>query len=264
MTWLIQNLVYAPLLNLLTFLIYIVPGHSAAVGVILLTLIVRGLLFIPTKKALGGQRKQQLLMPHIKRLQEEYGDDKQGLAAAQMALYKANGINPFGTLGVTFIQLIVLYSVFLAASRGLTATHPRLYDWLPRPESINLDLLGLDVSQPDRTFILIGITAILQYFQIKMSMPKEMDPKDPSMAVLRFMQYAAPVLLVIAGVTVPAAVVLYWAVSTLFGMVQQVYVNREKVKLEGLEVVTEIEKAPKKEKTLEGKGGTKVTVRKKS
>ncbi len=110
---LLETIFYYPFVNLLIFIIKLTPGHYAAIGIIVLTLIVRFILILPSKRAAQAQRKLSQLQPLIDELKEEYPDDKQGLAVAQMELYKKNKINPFASCGLALIQLpILLYFVF--------------------------------------------------------------------------------------------------------------------------------------------------------
>lgn len=239
------TILYYPFLNLLTFFIWLSPGHYAWVGIVLLTLLVRFILLIPSKKAAQGQRKMQQIQPLMNELKVDYGDDKAGLAAAQMELYKKNGVNPFSSCGLALIQLPVLYILYYTFLHGLTVNSPHIYAWVPRPETINNMFLGLDLLKPDPTYILPILAAGLQFWQTRMVMPPKMAPgtEDPAQALQRNMMYLLPLITLFIAQSFAAGIVLYWVVTTVFSIIQQYFVNREKYALVGIEkVVNDAEK----------------------
>jgi YidC/Oxa1 family membrane protein insertase len=296
---LFKVVLYYPLINLLTFLIWLVPGHNAAWGIIIITLLVRFALIVPSKKAAQSQRRMQELQPLIEELKVEYGDDKQGLSVAQMDLYKKNNINPFGSCLPLLIQLPVLIILYQAIIHGLEPNSPYLYHWLVKPPFIDNNLLGISLIKPDSTYILPILAAGLQFFQTRLTIPPTSlqknngQPEDPSIAMQKNMMYIFPILTLIIAKGFPAGVALYWVVTTLFSVVQQYYVNKENLKLKGVEslvvasedmhpknikgvekALKEIKKAGEIESDEEGvakkepistssKKGVKVTVRKK-
>src|ERR1044072_309292 len=155
-------LLYYPLLYLPTFFIWATPCHFAAVGIILLTLVVRFILIIPSKRAAQAQRKMTQLAPLLEDLKKEYGDDKQGMAVAQMDLYKKNNINPFSSCGLALVQLPVLYLLFRAIRDGLALDNPHIYNWMPHLNSIDTNLFGINLLSLDHTYILPILAAALQ------------------------------------------------------------------------------------------------------
>jgi YidC/Oxa1 family membrane protein insertase len=285
-------ILYYPFLNLLTFFIWLVPGHNAAWGIIMLTLVVRFALILPSKRAAQAQRKLAQLQPLLEELKTEYGDDRQGMANAQMELYKKNNINPFSSCGLTFIQLPILFILYQAILHGLVPDNPGLYSWLPRPDSINnfflgIDLLGTatwlpsgDVGRWILQWILPILAAGLQFVQMMMVLPpKPADDQkvEPAMAMQRQMMYIFPFMTLIIARGFPAGVALYWVITTLFSVAQQYFVNKEKLRLTGVdkalktaeklhpEAVDPVRREHAKEIVEEStKKGVAVTVRRKS
>ncbi|CAN5193786.1 hypothetical protein BH11PAT4_BH11PAT4_5880 [soil metagenome] len=278
----IKFILYYPFLNLLTFFVWAVPGHHVAWGIILLTLVVRFALYIPTKKQAESQRRTMELAPLLQELKEEYGTDKQGLAAAQMELYKKNGINPFSSCITALIQLPILFILYYAILHGIDGNSVHLYSWLPRPESVQTVLFGIDLLKPDTSFVLPVIAAALQFWQMRLTLAKIKPAKggqlDPTVASQKTMAYIFPLLTLFIAGRFPAGVALYWIVSTSFSIMQQISVNKQDLALTGLTKV--VEEADKKnpgfkhspvmkkeileEKSAKGKGGVTVKVRKKS
>ncbi len=115
----------APLINLevliyrmLTFIH--LPG-ALGFSIIILTVLIRILIWPVISSQLRSTRKMALLKPHLDELQKKHKGDKQAFASAQMALYKEHGINPAGGCLPSLIQLptvIALYQTILAAFNG--------------------------------------------------------------------------------------------------------------------------------------------------
>ena len=109
------TLFYQPIFNLLIFLYNIVPLHDLGLAIILLTLIVRLLLYPLSKKAIESKKGLQEVQPEIERIKEKYKNDKEKMGPELMALYKEKNINPFSSCLPILIQLpflIAIYKVF--------------------------------------------------------------------------------------------------------------------------------------------------------
>jgi YidC/Oxa1 family membrane protein insertase len=234
----IKTILYYPFINILTLISDYVPGHNVLWGVIGLTLLVRFILLIPSKRAAQAQRKLSQLQPMMEELKAEYGNDRQGLAQAQMDLYKQNNINPFASCLPALIQLPILIILYQAILHGLTNSDQFLYSWVPRPDNLQTTLLGINLLQSDKTFIFPAIAAILQYVQIRMTMPNvpkvEGSEPDATQLMQRQTMYILPLFTLFFAHSFPAAIAVYWIVTTAFTIVQQYYVNKENLKLTGV------------------------------
>jgi len=269
--YILKLILYQPLFNALIFLIWLIPGHSVAFAIIVLTIIIRLILVPSSLKASRAQVRMRNLQPEIQKIQAQYKGDKQKQSQALMEFYKVNKINPLGSclpLLIQFPILIVLYYVFI---NGLNTSHfDLLYSFIPRPEFINTMFFGLDLAQPDR-WILPVIAGVLQYFQSRQLMPP--TPKgtqqDTQTMISKQMMYLMPLFTVIIAGRLPAALPLYWIITTFFGIAQQWYVMRENPKFEILNPKLKEENTiynPKKkseEKESTKKHGVEITVRRK-
>ncbi|HTU21443.1 MAG TPA: YidC/Oxa1 family membrane protein insertase, partial [Gemmataceae bacterium] len=102
--------------------------HSYGLSIIVLTVLVRGLMFpLSRKQALMSVRMQQL-QPELKKLQEKYKDDRQALGMAQMELYRKHGVNPFGSCWVLLLQMPIFMGLYFALQES---THFRLASFWP-------------------------------------------------------------------------------------------------------------------------------------
>jgi YidC/Oxa1 family membrane protein insertase len=238
----LNTIIYYPFLNLLAFFIWLSPGHYAAVGIILLTIVVRIILLVPSQRALQAQRKISQIQPLMEDLKVEYANDKQGLAVAQMDLYKKNDINPFSSCLLTLVQFPVLIILYHTIRDGLSVSAPHIYAWVPRAPFINTDFFGINLLNPDHTYILPILAALLQFAQVYLTTAKQPKPKpgaavDPSQAMTKNMMFVFPLLTFWIAYRLPSALALYWSVTTIFGIVQQYFVNKQKFNISGVEKV---------------------------
>lgn len=232
--------IYQPVYNVLVFFYNVIPLHDFGIAIILTTLLIK-FLFIPlSKKQIESQKKMQELQPKIKELQKKYKDNKEQQTKAMMALYKEHKTNPFSGCLPLIIQLIVLIAIYRViiniTEAGLTINSADLYSFIQLPGAINHLFLGfLDLTKPN--YVLAFLSAIAQYFQTKMlfqsqksDKPAEKTTDEPDFASImnKQMLYLGPGITFFIGVTFPAALALYWFVSTLFMIVQQMAIFKVK------------------------------------
>jgi YidC/Oxa1 family membrane protein insertase len=253
MGYLFNAFVYQPIYNLLVFIYNIIPFHDFGVAIILVTVFIKLILIPLSKKQIESQRKMQELQPKIKELQQKYKNDKEKQSRAVMELYKTHKTNPFsGCLPLIFqlVFLIAIYRVlFNISGAGLKVTQSELYPFISNPGQINQYFLGLiDLSKTldlkSLTFssvphlLLIFLAAASQYFQTKMLMGKQAatnnnDNKskegDIAQIMSQQMLYLGPLLTLFIGVRFPAGLALYWLVSTVFMIAQQVYLEKKEI-----------------------------------
>jgi YidC/Oxa1 family membrane protein insertase len=256
MMFLFDELVYRPIYNLLIFIYNIVPFHDFGIAIILVTIFIKFLLLPLSKKQIESQKRMQELQPKIKEIQEKHKNDKEKQSRALMEFYKENKANPFsGCLPMIFqlVFLIAIYRVlFNISQNGLMVNSSDLYAFIHNPGQIKHLFLGLvDLSRvvDFKTLsvgnvshiILVIMAAAAQYFQTKMLMAtkkkkleeKKVDEKkekEPDFAQImtKQMLYLAPLMTLFIGIKFPAGLALYWLVSTLFMIIQQEYLEKNK------------------------------------
>jgi YidC/Oxa1 family membrane protein insertase len=206
------------------------PNHNLGLAIIVLTIIMR-LAFLPSSLKQGvSQEKLRLLQPKIKAIQDKYKNDRTAQSKAVMDIYKQAGTSPFGACLPLIVQIVILIMLYRVFQIGLsTARFDLLYSWVPRPSNINISFFGINLSKPD-LWILPIITGILQFVQSKLTMPpkakKGAADDNPMMAATSQMLYIFPVLTVIIARKLPAALPVYWLTTSLFMIIQQIYINR--------------------------------------
>jgi YidC/Oxa1 family membrane protein insertase len=231
-------LLYNPLFNALILLYLYLPGHDFGIAVIVLTIIIRIVLYPLMVKSLKSQKTLSELQPKLQEIQQKYKDDKEKQTKEMMALYQKEKINPFGgclPLLIQFPILIALYRVFWRGLHPSTITH--LYGFVPNPGTINPNFLGL-INLAEPSLALAFLAGIIQFFQSKMLMPqskKSQEKKDQTTQFSDIMQkemlYFFPIITVFILWKLPSAIGLYWVVTGLFSIYQQHLVNRETLKI---------------------------------
>jgi YidC/Oxa1 family membrane protein insertase len=229
---------YKPILNTLLFLIFTVPGRSLGLGIILLTIIIKLILLGPNHKALKAQKAMQKIQPQLEALKIKYKDDQQQLAKETMEIWKKHKVNPMSSCLPILIQFPVLIALFYVVKDGLGVINPTmLYSTLKGMDllSINPVLFGLLDLTKINPIVLPIIIGGLQFFQMRLALaksqtdkPAKSDQPNPMPMMNKMMQYLMPIMIAVFTAGLPAAVGLYWGTSTLFGIGQQMVVNRSK------------------------------------
>lgn len=235
----LRAIFYEPLYNALVFLAVNVPKEDLGLAIILLTVIVRLILYPVYHQSLKTQQKIKLIQPKIEEIKEQFKDDKEQQTRKILALYGENKINPFLSFFIVLIQIPIIFSLFYVFQSSLTINPDLLYSFIPAPDSIQHLFLGLfDVTARYWPMaILVGVT---QFFQMKLAVPplpprdhtKEANFKDDLVRSMNFqMRYFMPVMIVFVAYALPSAISLYWITSNLFSIVQELIIRRSGLKL---------------------------------
>jgi YidC/Oxa1 family membrane protein insertase len=191
-----------------------VPGTgNYGIDIIILTILIK-ILFIPlTHKSMKSMKRMQDLQPHIAKLKEKYKDDKSALNKATMELFRDNKVNPLGSCWPMFLQIPVFIALYQALSYAIELRHAA---FLCIP---SIYLCIQDLSAPDPHYvtpILMGGTMVLQQWMT----PSAGDPMQKKMMLLM------PVVFTYMFLSFPSGLVLYWLVSNMLSIGQQLLTNR--------------------------------------
>jgi len=228
------TILYKPLFNVLIFLVWLIPGHYVGFAIIILTVLIRLILLPSSANSIKAQKKLKDLQPEIDKIREKYKTDQQAQAKATMDFYKENKINPFSSCLPLLIQLPILIILYYVFRSGLTTARfgDLLYGFTPHPNAINTMFFGIDLAQP--SIYLAVITGALQFWQTKQMAPVE-PPKTGegnqnamASALNKQMLYIMPVFTVFIAAKLPAALPLYWSITTIFMVIQQAVLLRDK------------------------------------
>lgn len=227
---------YQPLYNALVGLIGIVPFADVGIAVIVLTVVVKLALFPLSQAALRTQKKMKELEAPLQVIKDKHKDNPQALAKETMELYRSNKVNPFAGILTMLIQIPILFGLYFVFYKGglPIIDMKSLYSFIPVPEIINMKFLGLiDIHQ--KSTILAVIAAVSQFVQAHFSLrnqtlaPSGTSFKDDMMRGMHIqMRYVLPFIIFSAGSVLAGAVPLYWTISNLFIVGQEIYLKRHK------------------------------------
>ncbi|HAS55553.1 MAG: hypothetical protein A2X56_05615 [Nitrospirae bacterium GWC2_57_13] len=178
------------------------------IAIILLTIVVRVLLFYPSLKSAKAMEEMKTIQPEMAELREKYKKDPQRMNQEIMKLYKEKKVNPLGGCLPMLLQFpffIALYNV-LSVSIELRQA-PFISFWIK------------DLSVHDPFYILpvmMGLSMIL-------TMKLTATTADPKQAKL-FMYMNVAFIFLFAWL--PAGLLLYITLSNLLSIVQQLYVRK--------------------------------------
>jgi len=221
---------YQPILNLLVFLYNVIPLHDLGVAIILLTILVKLVIYPLTKQSIRSQKALQTLQPKLEELKKKYAGDREGQAKAMMELYKEEKVSPLGSCLPLLIQLPLLIAVYQVFINVIPAEQLQsIYPFVTNPGQLNPIAFGfLDLAKPN--FVVALLAGLAQFWQTKMLITKKPPKNLPGskdenmMAIMnQQMQYFMPAFTVIIGLSLPAGLTLYWLVLTLLTAFQQVF-----------------------------------------
>jgi YidC/Oxa1 family membrane protein insertase len=234
MTQLFTTIFYQPILNLLVFIYNTVPGHDLGITIIILTIVIKLILLPLSKQSIKSQKALQELQPKIDEIKKTYAKNKEEMSKAMMQLYKDSKVNPFSSCLPLIIQLPFLFAVFRVFRTGLSNGALNLvYSFINRPEMINSIAFGfLDLNKPN--IFLAILAGAAQFWQTKMMMTKKPEvaiegSKDENMMAImnKQMLYFMPIMTVFIGISLPGGLSLYWFITTLLTILQQMYIFKK-------------------------------------
>jgi YidC/Oxa1 family membrane protein insertase len=232
---LFNTLLYQPILNALIFLYDFLPGQDMGFAIVILTIIIKAVLFPFNWKALKAQKALQEIQPQIDELKTKFKDDKEGLAKATMTLYKEQKVNPLSSCLPLLIQFPFLIAVYQAFRTGLQSNDfNMLYSFVPNPGQVDTVSLGL-INLAIPNVLLALLAGIAQFIQTKMLYSKQPAKKinaSKDEALLanmnKSMLYFMPVMTVVIGLSLPAGLTLYWFITTVLTIIQQYFQFKKK------------------------------------
>lgn len=235
---------YQPILNLLVF-IYNIFG-DLGVAIIVITLLIKLILWPLSSKSIKSQKALQDLQPKIEELKVKYKDDQQAMSLALMSLYKENKVNPFSSCLPLLIQLPFLIAIFRVFKDGFAQNHlDLLYPFISIPEGGIINTFGLGfIDFSEKSIVLAVLAGLAQFWQSKMLQAKKPEiktegAKDEKMLTImnKQMLYVMPIITIIIGMSFPAGLTFYWFLTTLFTVIQQIVVFKNVNKKEKENIV---------------------------
>ncbi len=206
--------VTVPILWLMNFFYRYVPNYGVAI--ILLTVITKIVFFPLTLKSLTSMKAMQALQPQINALRAKHQKDPQRLQRETMELYRKHRVNPMGGCLPMLIQIPIFYALYLAFSLSVELQNAA---FLCLGTLFGTPLWICDLAQQDPTYILPILMGASMFIQQKMT-PIVGDPRQAKIMLLM------PVIFTFMFLSLPSGLVLYWFVSNVLQIGQQLYMDR--------------------------------------
>lgn len=227
----LHAVLYVPLYNTLIFLVDKVPGHDVGIAVILITIIVRIILFPLSKRAVDSQLAMKKIAPEVEALKAKHKKDPVEQNKAIFALYKERGIHPLAGIGTLLLQLPILFALYyMFVNGGLPEIKSDLlYSYVQAPESVNMYFLGLVDMAAVHNLPLAILLAISQFFYSRLSMGKKQNDSPVEASLSQDMarnfdfqaRYVMPLIIGGVGYFFPAVAALYLLTANIFMIGQE-------------------------------------------
>lgn len=227
-------IIYTPLYNIFV-LILNVSWIDAGIATVLLTILVKMILYPLSKKATVNQLVMKEKESELNNIKNKY-PDKQEQALKVMEFYRENKINPFSSIFIILIQIPIIYSLYhIFFNSGLPKVDETLlYSFIKAPSDISMIFLGfLDISQ--KSLILALLAALSTYFQMHFSVAMAdkvtgavtAGKEDFAKIMNKQMKYTMPLIVFFISWKISGVVALYWFVSNIVGIFQDRYIKRQ-------------------------------------
>ncbi len=195
------SLIAGYLAKLLGFIHDYVPNWGLAI--ILLTVLIRLLLFPLTNLSFNSMSRMRLLKPEIDRINEIYKDDAEKKGAAVMELYRKHKINPLSGCLPMLLQLPIWWALYTSLSTNIELYHMPFALW------------WTDLSAPDPYFVLPLMLGVLMHVQQRIT-PTTADPMQAKM-----MMWFMPIMITVFMLFLPSGLCLYMLTNSALGIAQQ-------------------------------------------
>jgi YidC/Oxa1 family membrane protein insertase len=214
-----------PMFYLLDFVKGLVGNFGIAI--LLVTVLVKGLLFPLANKSYASMSKMKKLQPEVEALKGKHGDDKMKMQQEMMELYKREKVSPLSGCVPILIQIPIFFALYKVIYTTIDLRHAPFFGWIQDlsaqdPTSL-FNLFGLlPFNAPQ--FLMIGVWPLLMGITMWIQMRLNPAPADPMQAaIFNWM----PLIFTFSMASFPAGLVIYWAWSNLLSIFQQSYIMKK-------------------------------------
>ncbi len=191
---------------------------SYAVAIILLTILIKLVLYPLTRLQMRSMLQMQLLQPELQAIQKKYAKDKEMLQKKMMELYKEHKVNPMAGCLLLLAQMPFLIALYRALwDFPYAVTEHAGFFWLQT------------LSMRDPYYILPVLAGATTYFQSKMTMPNTLPngETNPAQQTQKMMLIFLPLFIGWISSTLPAGLSVYWVTFNLMSIIQQYFINKQ-------------------------------------
>ena len=203
--------------------------HNWGVSIIIMTIILKVIMFPISKKQSLSSLKMQELQPKMKAIQDKYKNDQQKLQQETSKLYQQAGYNPAsGCLPMVF-QFLVLFAMYNLFNNYFEFRGAMFIPgWIPdlstgdivKTFNFNIPLLGNQLR------ILPVIYVATQLLSGKITQYGQTTAPGQSQATMKFMMYGMPLMFFFLFYNAPSGLLLYWLTSNVLQIFQQLIINK--------------------------------------
>ena len=188
-----------------------IPNYGAVI--ILFSILTKLLFYRLTHKSFTEMKRMQDVQPKLNALKDQYADNKEALAKAQMEMYKKEGVNPLGSCLPMILQMPVFIALFQVLRTTIELRGAPFMLWIT------------DLSQPDTIAAIAGfpIHVLPLLMGLGMLVQQKFTTSDPSQAGVAKMM---PILFTVLFYNFASGLVIYWLVNTVLSIGQQYYIHR--------------------------------------
>jgi YidC/Oxa1 family membrane protein insertase len=190
--------------------------HNYGVAIILLTVLTKVLFFPLTLKSMRSMKAMQALQPQINSLRSKHKSDPQRVQRETMELYREHRVNPLGGCLPMVVQIPVFYALYVALSVSVEMQNA---PFICFGRLFGVDLWICDLAAHDPTYVLPILMGLSMLIQQKMT-PTMGDPRQAKMMLIM------PVVFTFMFLNLPSGLVLYWTLSNVLQIAQQLYMER--------------------------------------
>ena len=181
--------------------------HNYGLAIILLTILIKAILWWPTAKSMKSMKAMQKLQPQMTVLRERHKNNPQQLNQEVLKLYKTQKVNPLGGCLPMILQIPIFYALYMLLVNAVELRGEPFYFWIK------------DLSVKDPYYIVPVVMGITMFIQQKMT-----PTPDPSQAKIMLI---LPVVFTFMFINLPAGVVLYWTFQNILSIAQQFSINKQ-------------------------------------
>lgn len=248
-----NTLIFGPVVNTL-LLLYSLFGRNLGWAIIVLTVILKILLYPLTKKQMESSQKIKVIQPQLEKIQKKYKRNPKKIQEEQLKLYKKVGYNPLGCLFSVILPLPILIAIYQAIMVFSSGEITGIYQFVK-------DIIGLDGKVDIKTYfyvmdlsksylpiakeigyvalksipylLLAVLTGISQYYSVKLAAvtkrdkrKKKSEQEEMAESMSKSMSFTFPIMTTLIALSMPAAVSLYWVVQSWLTVVLQFGYNK--------------------------------------
>jgi YidC/Oxa1 family membrane protein insertase len=201
------------------------------IAIMILTLVIKIILFPLTKKSLVSMHRMRELQPQMEEIKNKFKDDKTRMNMELVSLFKTNKVSPFSSIMPMLIQIPIFFALYKVLYITIEMRHAQFFFWikdLSARDSLNVfsvfDSFGIGISQ----YLNLGVLSII--LGLTMILQQKLQPKpaieSSHMTALKWMPY----IFTIISASFPAGLVIYWSWNNILSMIQQVIVDHFVIK----------------------------------